>query len=75
MIPKRYEFLTFAVLMSLFMSFFMSGVITLINLGVVSGFFLFWIEAFWKAWVIAFPTILIVIPQVRKIVKLLVKEQ
>jgi len=60
--------------MSLFMSFLMSGVITLINLGLVSGFILFWLEAFWKAWLIAFPIILVVVPQVKRVVRIVVRD-
>lgn len=75
MIPKRYELLTFGFLMSMFMSWLMSFVITLINLGFVDGFFMLWMAAFIKAWFVAFPTVVVVVPQVRKIVKLLVKEQ
>ena len=72
MIPKKYEMLLFAFLMSSFMSFFMSFVITLINLGLVDGFVGFRLSAFWKAFLVAFPTILVVVPQVRKIVGLLI---
>ncbi|MBN2964090.1 DUF2798 domain-containing protein [Sulfurospirillum sp. T05] len=74
MIPKRYEFLLFAFFMSLFMSFLMSGVITLINIGAVEGFLLLWFLAFVKAFLVAFPTILVVVPQVRKLVGLLIEK-
>lgn len=56
------------------MSFFMSGVITLINMGLVDGFIKMWLEAFIKAFLVAYPTIMLVVPQVRRIVKKLVKE-
>lgn len=51
------------------MSFFMSFIITLINLGLVDGFVFKWLGAFWKAFLIAFPTIFIVVPTVRRLVK------
>lgn len=74
MIPKKYEMILFAFVMSLFMSCFMSFVITFINLGAVEGFFFFWMGAFWKAFLVAFPTIIVVVPQVRKVVgKLIVQ--
>jgi hypothetical protein len=57
------------------MSFFMSGVITLINMGLVEGFLGIWLEAFVKAFVIAYPTIMFVVPQVRRLVKVLIKEE
>jgi hypothetical protein len=74
MIPHKYEFFVFTFLMSLFMSFFMSGVITFINMGLVDGFVGLWIEAFGKAFVIAYPTIMVVVPQVRRIVRVVVRQ-
>lgn len=74
MIPKRYEYFVFGFFMSLFMSFLISGVISFVNIGLVSNFHLVWLEAFFKAWAVAYPSVLIVIPQVRKAVKLVVKE-
>ena len=73
MINKKYEMIVFAFFMSLFMSCFMSGIITLINLGLVDGFFGFWMTAFWKAFLVAFPTIIVVVPQVRILVGRVVK--
>jgi len=32
-----------------------------------------WIEAYWKAFLVAFPTIFLVVPRVRKIVSYLIK--
>ena len=74
MIAKKHEMILFAFLMSLFMSFFMSFVITLINIGYIDGFYVFWMSAFWKAFLVAFPTIRIVVPQVRKLVSLLIQK-
>lgn len=55
MIPKRFYRLVFAGIMSLFMSFIMSGIITFLNLGFIPSFFTQWLlEAFPKAWVAAF---------------------
>lgn len=74
MVPQKYEFYLFTFFMSFFMSFLMSGVITLINMGPVEGFFGIWAEAFIKAFLIAYPTIMVVVPQVRRIVRKLIKE-
>ncbi len=53
----------------------MSGIITFINLGWVSDFFVLWMDAYWKAFVIAFPTIFVVAPIVQKLTaKLIVQE-
>ena len=73
MVPKRYEMILFAFLMSLFMAGFMSFIVTLINMGFVDGILYFWLEAYWKAFLVAFPTIVIVVPQVRKITSKLIR--
>ena len=74
MIPKKYEMIVFAFFMSLFMAGFMSFVVTLINIGFVEGLVWFWLEAYWKAFIIAFPTIIIVVPRVRKVVGMLIEK-
>jgi len=50
----------------------MSFVITFINLGLIDGFVTKWLGAFWKAFLIAFPTIFVVVPTVRKHIEALV---
>ncbi len=72
MIAKKYEMLLFAFIMGAFMSGFMSLVVTFINIGFIDNFVYFWLSAYWKAFLIAFPTILFVIPRVRKIVNILI---
>lgn len=74
MIPKKYEMIVFAFVMSLFMSGFMSLIVTFINVGLIDGMFFMWLEAYWKAFLVAFPTIFFVVPQVRKIVAKVMKE-
>lgn len=53
---------------SLMMSLLMSGVVTFLNLGLVDDFLRRWLIAFVSAFVIAFPSILLVLPVARKIV-------
>ena len=72
MIAKKYEMLLFAFIMGAFMSGFMSLVVTFINIGFIDNFVYFWLSAYWRAFLIAFPTILFVIPRVRKIVNILI---
>lgn len=67
MIPNKYLNQVQAFLLSGFMSLIMSGIITLINLGFVDGFFIIWFRAWIVAYVIAFPTILLVFPFARKL--------
>lgn len=61
--PRLLAFFT-----SLIMSFIMSLVITWLNLGPVSDFFIRWMHAWGSSFVIAFPTILLVLPLARGIV-------
>lgn len=68
MIDAKYQPILFAFFMALFMSFLMSGAISLINLGWVEGFVVIWMNAWFSAFVIAFPVVIFVGPMVRKIV-------
>lgn len=67
-IPARYNHLLLAFFTSLLMSLLMSGVITLLNLGLVDDFLRRWLTAFVTAFVVAFPSILLVLPIARRIV-------
>jgi len=58
---QKYEFYFL-----LFMSFFISGVITLI-MGLFDGVVGIWAEALVKAFIVTYPTIMVVIPQARRI--------
>jgi len=66
-LPLRWQPLLFAGFMSGFMAFFMSGILTLVNLGWVDGFFGKWLHAFLIAWPIAFPLVLLFAPLTRKL--------
>lgn len=66
-LPARYFTPIFAFFMSLLMSFLMSGLITLINIGFPPDFFAHWLlSAFPFAWGMAFPIALFVVPLVRR---------
>ena len=67
-IPKKYTELLFAFVMSLLMAFLMSGVLTVVFAGVNKQFLAHWMNGFVHAWPIAFPSILVIAPLVRKIV-------
>lgn len=66
MIPKKFEFLLFSLLMS--------GVISYLNIGMVDNFLFVWFHAFLKAYVVAFPAVVIVVPIVKRLVAKLVKQ-
>ncbi len=73
MIPARFEPLVFAFFMSALMAFVMSGVLTLVNVGPVEGFFRLWMRAYLAAWIVAMPTTMLVAPLVRRLTKLTVR--
>ncbi|CAI3804093.1 DUF2798 domain-containing protein [Rheinheimera sp. MM224] len=72
MIPSRFSPYVFSFFMSLLMSGVMSFCITTLNLGWVNNLLLLWLQAWSAAFVIAFPTIVLVTPLVRKLVTLVI---
>lgn len=74
MFNKKYEAFLFAFINGLFMSGFMSFIITIINLGFIENFLTIWLNAYWKAFIIAFLIMLFVTPRIRKTIHLLIKE-
>ena len=74
-LPKRLEPYAFGLLLSGFMSLLVSGVATLISLGLNSYFFGAWIGAWLVSWAIAFPAVLVVAPLVRRILRRIVKAE
>ena len=73
MIPEKYRRLTFSFFMALFMTFLMSAIITFTNLGLVDNFVFKWAEAFYKAFIFAFPIVFFVAPSVQKLTNKLIK--
>lgn len=74
MIDPKYSQLLFTFLTALFMSGVMSLVITLYNIGLVDGIVMIWLEAWLFAFIVAFPVINLILPIVRRLVALLVKQ-
>lgn len=73
MIDPKYQNYVFSFFMALLMSCLMSLVISLFNVGWVSNIFSIWMKAWGFAFVIAFPSVVIVTPAVRKLVALVIK--
>ena len=67
-ISPRYNNLLFGGLLSLIMVTVISGAVVLVTQGVEPDFPSQWFKGFATAWPIAFPTVLVVAPFVRKIV-------
>ena len=72
-LPAKYNFVAMPFVLSIMMSFIISGVSTLRALGLAEGFFTKWMGAWGISWLIAFPTVMLVLPLVRKIVALFVE--
>ncbi|HKQ30982.1 MAG TPA: DUF2798 domain-containing protein [Burkholderiales bacterium] len=67
-LPRRYANLLFGAMLSLIMVTIVSGIVLLMNHGLGSDFPLRWLRSVATTWPIAFPTVLIVAPWVRRTV-------
>ena len=68
-IPRRHAGLLLAFFTSLLMSCLMSLVVTVRHVGFVADVWPLWFEAFPVAFVVAFPTVLVVLPLARRLVE------
>ena len=67
-IPARYSNLLFGGMLSIIMVTIISGTVTLITQGYDPQFFARWFRGFITAWPVAFPSVLVVAPFVRRVV-------
>lgn len=67
-IPARYSNLLFGGMLSIIMVTIISGTVTFINQGYDPQFFARWFRGFITAWPVAFPSVLVVAPFVRRVV-------
>ena len=72
-VPKRLEPVAFGLLLSGLMSALVSGLSTALVVGIVPGFLFLWLKAWLSSWALAFPSVLVVAPIVRKIPHRIVK--
>jgi hypothetical protein len=72
-LPARYAGLLMPFLLSLLMSGIVSFIATLKTAGIQDGLVMLWLGAWEVSWLIAFPTLLLILPLVRRIVSLLVE--
>lgn len=73
-LPPRYAAFVMPLVLSILMSLVVSGVSTLKSLGIGAAFLSTWPVAWFLSWLVAFPTLLLVLPLVRRIVSLVVAE-
>jgi hypothetical protein len=69
-LPPRYAAFVMPLILSVLMTFVVSAISTLKSLGPTSAFLLTWPSAWALSWLVAFPTLLVVLPLVRRLVTL-----
>lgn len=72
-LPARYAGLVMPLFLSLFMTCIVSLVSTLHGIGLAEHVVSIWLSAWGLSWLIAFPTLLMVLPPVRRLTALLVE--
>jgi hypothetical protein len=72
-LPARYAGLLMPLLLSILMTMIVSLVSTFRNLGIPPGFMHIWLGAWGVSWLVAFPTLLVMLPLVRRLTTLLVE--
>lgn len=74
-IPARYSNLLFGGLLSAIMVTVVSGAVVIVTQGIDADFLYHWFKGFATAWPIAFPTVVVVAPLVRKLVNKLTSDR
>jgi Protein of unknown function (DUF2798) len=72
-LPERYTRLVMLLILSVMMTFIVSAVSTWPSIGFVPGFNSIWMSAWGLSWMIGFPTLLLVLPLVRRLVPVVVE--
>lgn len=72
-LPARYASVVMPLLLSIFMTCIVSIISTYNSLGAAPHFVRIWLDAWIISWVIAFPTLLLVLPVVRKATAVIVR--
>jgi|RhiMethySRZTD1v2_1073278.scaffolds.fasta_scaffold401281_2 uncharacterized protein DUF2798 len=72
-LPASFNAVAMPFVLSVLMSGIVSGVSTLKNIGFAADLLIQWLGAWSMSWSIAFPTLLLILPLVRRIVAVLVE--
>jgi len=70
-IPARYTWLVMPAILALLMTFVVSGISTVRAIGLAPDFTAKWMSAWAISYLVAYPTLLVVMPVVRRIVGLI----
>lgn len=73
-LPARYNAVVLPLFLSVLMTCIVSAISTLTGVGFSEGVLAKWLEAWAISWLIAFPTLLFVLPIVRRLVATLVEQ-
>jgi hypothetical protein len=71
-LPAKYNNIIMPLLLSTLMTMLVSFISTVKIMGITPHFFSIWLSSWGVSWVIAFPTLLVLLPIVKKITTLLV---
>jgi phosphotransferase system glucose/maltose/N-acetylglucosamine-specific IIC component len=74
-IPSRYEIVVFSFFLSMLMSFLVSGISTIRTLGITDTLLTSWASNFISSWLVAFPSVMVVAPIVRRLVRFLIRDE
>lgn len=74
-LPARYAAFVMPLFLSIVMTFVVSAISTMKSLGLNAAFLATWPTAWGLSWLVAFPTLLLVLPVVRWLVGLVVEPQ
>lgn len=72
-LPARFAGLVMPFLLSILMTFIVSLISTLRSVGMVDHFTSVWMGSWALSWLVAFPTLLVVLPLVRRLTGMLVE--
>jgi hypothetical protein len=73
-LPPRFMAIVVPFLLSVKMTFIVSGISTLKSQGLAAGFFSTWMSSWILSWIVAFPVLLVMLPIVRQLAGLLVEQ-
>ena len=73
-LPPRSMAIVVPFLLSVKMTFIVSGISTVKSLGLAPGFLSTWMSAWLLSWIVAFPVLLVMLPIVRRLANLVVEQ-
>ncbi len=72
-LPASWAPFVMPLILSVCMTFIVSGIATLKAIGLTDRFFDLWMGAWGVSWIVSFPTLLVILPLARKLVNFIVR--